>query len=252
MALVRKYFLIGLLLSILLGGLFAFLGVYNTDAQPYFNRFVFWTSTMIVGLLSTGLITPLVFNRFLANRHISLQLSAIIVLISFPVTLVLAGFDHNYGSDWSAYHWFIQYRYVIVISAILIIGGYIVLRAYGFVDVTPEEMVNDGSPEAKFLKRLPLQYRQAKLTAITSEDHYLRVFTDQGETLILMRMSDALLELESASGMQTHRSWWVANSAIADAKRNQGKLTLVLKSGQSVPVSRSFDKAVSSQLANAL
>jgi DNA-binding LytR/AlgR family response regulator len=77
-----------------------------------------------------------------------------------------------------------------------------------------------------------------------SEDHYLRIFTDQGEELILMRLSDALLELELAKGMQTHRSWWVAHAAIADMRRTQGKLTLLLKSGLTVPVSRSFDKAV--------
>jgi DNA-binding LytR/AlgR family response regulator len=207
---------------------------------------------MLVGFLSAGLIIPWVFNRWLPNRHTAIQLLVVVIIISFPVTLVLAAFDNEHGSDWSAYVWLLQYRYVIVISAILMFGGYAVLSALGFFDVNSDKQQTTEenkaphvlSPESKILKRLPNRYHQAELYAIASEDHYLRIFTDQGEELILMRLSDALLELELAKGMQTHRSWWVAHAAIADMRRTQGKLTLLLKSGLIVPVSRSFDKAV--------
>ena len=97
---------------------------------------------------------------------------------------------------------------------------------------------------SSFLERLPVKYRSAELYAISSEDHYLRVHTSLGEELILMRLADALRELAAADGLQTHRSWWVSRAGISEARRENGKLTLVLKSGSDAPVSRTYMNAV--------
>ena len=134
--------------------------------------------------------------------------------------------------------WLLQYRYVIVISAILIFGGYYVLKTQGLI---PTE---NSDPASSFTQRLPIEFHHAQLYAISSQDHYLNVLTSAGNTLILMRLTDAIKELEDVSGMQTHRSWWVATSSVTATKRINGKLQLVLKSGELVPVSRTFDKQV--------
>jgi len=47
--------------------------------------------------------------------------------------------------------------------------------------------------------------------ALTAEDHYLRVITDKGSALILMKFEDALAALNGYPGIQTHRSWWLAS-----------------------------------------
>ena len=73
-----------------------------------------------------------------------------------------------------------------------------------------------------------------------AEDHYLRLHTSKGQDLILMRLSDAVAELEGIEGAQVHRSWWVARDAIADAVRGDGRATLTLKDGAEVPVSRTY------------
>lgn len=256
MALVRKYFVHGLILSLLLGGVFTFLGVYDTNAQPMFKRYIFWTSTMVVGCLATGLCAPTVWFRVLPHQHRFVHLTLIAAIISFPVTLVLAAYDHNYGSDWGFYIWWIQYRYVIVISLILVFGGYFVLKAQGRIDVITTEQAVTGddvipvtmafkeSAESRFLKRLPAKYQSAKLYAVSAEDHYLRIHTSVGEELILLRFTDALRELEHVRGMQTHRSWWVANSAVVERTKLQGKTKLLLTSGLLVPVSRTFEKQI--------
>ncbi len=46
-----------------------------------------------------------------------------------------------------------------------------------------------------------------------------------------MRLADAVRELASVEGLQTHRSWWVARDGLADTSRANGKLVLKLKSG---------------------
>jgi hypothetical protein len=92
----------------------------------------------------------------------------------------------------------------------------------------------------KFLERLPLKLRGGEVWAVEAEDHYLRLHTSKGQDLILMRLSDAVAELEGIEGAQVHRSWWVARDAIADARRGDGRATLTLKDGSQVPVSRTY------------
>ncbi len=102
-----------------------------------------------------------------------------------------------------------------------------------------------GAPPGQaFRDRLPPPMRVATVYAVESEDHYLRVHTSSGSTLILMRLGDAIRELAGVEGQQTHRSWWVAKEGVADATREKGRLMLKLKSGAEVPVSRTYASAV--------
>lgn len=102
------------------------------------------------------------------------------------------------------------------------------------------------APAPKFLSRLPPRLAGADLYAVEAEDHYLRLHTSQGQDLILMRLGDAIEELEGLEGAQTHRSWWVAKAAVAGAERLDGRAVLTLKDGAEVPVSRGFAKALRS------
>lgn len=96
----------------------------------------------------------------------------------------------------------------------------------------------------KFLDRLPLKLRGAEVWAVEAEDHYLRLHTSKGQDLILMRLADAVAELEGVEGAQVHRSWWVARDAIADAERGDGRAVLTLKDGSQVPVSRTYARTL--------
>lgn len=96
----------------------------------------------------------------------------------------------------------------------------------------------------KFLERLPLRLRGADLWAVEAEDHYLRLHTSRGQDLILMRLADAVAELDGLEGAQVHRSWWVARAALTDVKLGDGRATLTLKDGAQVPVSRTYAKAL--------
>ena len=51
-------------------------------------------------------------------------------------------------------------------------------------------------------------------------------------------MADAIAELDGIEGAQVHRSWWVAKDAVAEIKRADRRVTLVLKDGAEAPVSR--------------
>ena len=98
----------------------------------------------------------------------------------------------------------------------------------------------DAPAPPRFLDRLPLKLRGAEVWAVEAEDHYLRLHTSKGQDLILMRLADAVAELDGIEGLQVHRSWWVAREAIVDARRGDGRAVLTLKDGAQVPVSRTY------------
>ena len=102
----------------------------------------------------------------------------------------------------------------------------------------------EGALPPRFLTRLPSRFADAELWAVEAQDHYLRVHTSRGDDLILMRLADALVELDGLEGARTHRSWWVARDAVMGVERGDGRATLSLKGGLQAPVSRAYAKAL--------
>lgn len=94
-----------------------------------------------------------------------------------------------------------------------------------------------------FFRRIPPALGR-DLLALEMEDHYLRIHTALGSDLILMRLRDALAELPPERGRQVHRSWWVAEDAVASVDRSASRLILILRNGLHVPVSKTYRDSV--------
>jgi DNA-binding LytR/AlgR family response regulator len=106
-----------------------------------------------------------------------------------------------------------------------------------------------GAPNAvrlrpRLFNRLPLSFGE-RLYCLSSEDHYVRAHGEHGSVLLLMRMKDAIAELDGLHGLRVHRSWWVARDAVERVERN-GRMRIVLANGMSAPVARSCEGAVRS------
>ena len=88
--------------------------------------------------------------------------------------------------------------------------------------------------------RLSPKLRSEQVLALEAEDHYVRVHTPAGSELVLLRLADAAREMGNTPGARTHRSWWVARSAVKNINRTSGKTTLLLLNDIEVPVSRGY------------
>lgn len=89
------------------------------------------------------------------------------------------------------------------------------------------------------IEQLPANKR-GQLLAIETQDHYLKIYTDKGHHLVLMRLKDALTVLQDYPGLQIHRSWWVAEYAIKEIQKADRKVWLVLTNEVQAPVSRTY------------
>ncbi|MEM9583431.1 MAG: LytTR family transcriptional regulator DNA-binding domain-containing protein [Pseudomonadota bacterium] len=94
-----------------------------------------------------------------------------------------------------------------------------------------------------FLERLNAKIG-TKLIRLSMQDHYVEAHTADGSQLILMRMADAIEELDGLDGLRVHRSHWVAKAQVTGLKRAQGRLFLIMSDGAEVPVSRSYKAEV--------
>ncbi len=86
--------------------------------------------------------------------------------------------------------------------------------------------------------RLPAGFPD--ILALSIEDHYVRAHSFSGSEMLLMRLSDAITEMDGVEGMQVHRGWWVAKAAITGSRRRERNLKLLLSNSMEIPVSRSF------------
>lgn len=97
---------------------------------------------------------------------------------------------------------------------------------------------------AAFLRRAGSRHAGARLLAVEAEDHYLRIHTDAGDDLVLMRLRDAVAALGAVPGLQVHRSFWVARAAVAQIERRGPAAQIVLAGGLTVPVGRTYMAAL--------
>jgi DNA-binding LytR/AlgR family response regulator len=128
-----------------------------------------------------------------------------------------------------------------------IVGGYACLlqllsRRAQVVSARIEAAAESASPKAppapRLAKRLPSALAR-DIQALTVEDHYVRIHTATGSHLVLMRLSDAIAEMDGVEGLRVHRSWWVARKAVRSVHLNGRGGRLILHDGLQAPVARS-------------
>jgi uncharacterized protein YneF (UPF0154 family) len=218
-------------------GLFlAAVGAFGTGEQPLLTRIVYWVPMIVVGTAAGFFVALRTMRRPKIGENPWLVWAIVTALVAFPGTLLVWGYTAlMLGASPRSLP-------ILFLDVVIVTGAAAALMmlinrpgpATRAAAPTPS-----GTPAPiRFLDRLPAKLKGAALYAVEAEDHYLRLRTSKGSDLILMRMADALAELDGIEGAQVHRSWWVAKDAIAQVKRADRRVTLVLKDGAEAPVSR--------------
>jgi len=131
---------------------------------------------------------------------------------------------------------FFWYCQVVAIGTPLTLG-YAYVSGY-FAPRQPWAEPRAPAPgEPALLARLPAHLGR-DILCLSMEDHYVRVHTPLGSTLLLLPLSQAIAEAAPLEGLRTHRSWWVARHAVLRIEGDARAMRLHLTGGIIAPVSR--------------
>jgi len=227
------------------GVFLAFIGPFGTGDAPLWQRCAYWVGLCAGGTglaIGIGAAMHLLFDP--RDRRPLILALATALLMTPPSTLVV------YWVTEDLFGWRVMNGSLLefagpVLLICLAMNGVNALahRAPPQTHASPTE--NAAPP--RFLERLPPKLRGGVLYAVSAEDHYLRLHTSKGADLILMRLTDAITELQGLEGAQTHRSWWVARSAVKGARASDGRAVLDLEGGVQAPVSRGYARALKAE-----
>jgi hypothetical protein len=220
------------LLVMTLGALFlAFIGPFGSYlASPLWQRILFQLGCFWIGTMVFGVAVRLVVRRWpLPWRY----LPATIVVVAI-VNIPFSRFTHLLGCTiWpivrrvGPLEWYLQGLVTAEVAMLVLVW----LRALQWQGAGEAPLVASSAP--------PLGVRPEDVLCLQMEDHYVRVHDMTGSRLVLTTMSQAITALGSEPGVQVHRSWWVARTAVARAEWEGRNLRLCLANDLVVPVARS-------------
>ena len=204
-------------------------------------RLAYWTlivlTTYPVGYLCSELFWTRLRDRAPVAVIITLSALATAVGVTLTVIAINAVLFDNWLEDEGT---LVGLATVFVIAALVSAAMHLIQ-----VQIARQQaaLSPDTSRAPPLLERLPLAKRGA-LVALSVEDHYVRVRTDKGDEMLLMRLSDAMRETAPTPGLQVHRSHWVATDQVAAVARRGDRAILTMRHGGDIPASRSHIQAL--------
>ena len=241
------------LLAISIAVVMAIIAPLQTDQIVLMPRLAYWQILMISGATLGLGVTELIERWGRLRNWPWLEVWLIGILIALPLTMIVMGTGAMFFGAQASGSFRFGYNFGVtaLISVAITALGHMINGSNGIAvqSPSPSLVLAEPSPPSalnRFTERLPLPLRTLSVIALEAEDHYLRVHLSGGQSaLILMRLSDAITELPSNMGAQTHRSWWVAKNAVQKVTKADGRATLKLDGAIEAPVSRTFFKTLS-------
>lgn len=201
----------------------------SDDRLPLVARLVYWLAVVVLTYGVGSLVDALVGRRATHAafwQRVTLTAFGAGIAVSLLV-MVINYITFAWWPDWADMVTFLVPTFLIAAIVTTVLA---VVRK----QAAPQ---NTAPAPARILTRLPLNKRGA-LIALSVEDHYVRIQTTGGEGLVLLRLSDAMLEVGDVRGAQVHRSHWAAFDHVASARRLGDRAVLTMLNGSDIPVSR--------------
>ena len=198
---------------------------------PFVPRTLYWLCVVVV-TFGVGSFISTIGNVLLKGKPLALVIMCNAIAIGTCVTiLLLLGNALAFGYVPETLTALVtQWAMVTAISAVVEAGAKLITQP-------------DAAQSPPILDRLPFAKRGA-LIALSAEDHYVNVSTTQGQEMLLMRLSDAINEVGQTTGLQIHRSHWVAIDHIKDVRRINDRGEITLSNDEARPISRGYMPAV--------
>jgi len=88
----------------------------------------------------------------------------------------------------------------------------------------------------------------AEVYAVKAEQHYVRIWSDQGTDIVRYRFCDVQKSFARCHGAQVHRSWWVNFTQVHSYTKAGRSIDLLMKNEMRIPVSLAHRNSVLQEL----
>lgn len=219
---------------------FATIGPFGTYATTVFmERFLLWGGIAVaswgVSLCVMEIVALFTRRGSIAQHSISW---AVFTVIFAPVVWVWLSVFFDMRAPGVPRVWDLFWMVGLIAAGIIVISAMV----QDLLARRAREAMAEVAPHprgSKFMRRIKVA-PDTRLILLKSSDHRVEVYTDQGQSLLRMRLSDALDELEGYDGVRVHRSAWVARAAVRGHELRGDRVFLHLEQGHVVPVSRGY------------
>ena len=212
-------------------------GTYETMSAV--TRAAYWGMAIVGGLLVAYLCRATMVTVFGKRRPVLFDLGAAVM-----VSVILAPLI------WGLRAWMdpvLDLNHLrlpnIALNTFVIAWGIFVLRRQIGLEQPPGYRRRDAGedvPTSRLHRRLS-NLSGVEIMRLSANDHFVDVSTDRGVETLRLRLGDAIDEMDPIKGICTHRSHWVALSAVVGVEQaDANKTFVILRNGDRVPVSRKY------------
>lgn len=220
----------------------AIIGPFATyEDMPFLSRLVFWFIMFGgVGFFMHIMVTICLNTKHLRGRSRLLRLAIGTMLGALPGAAIVVFVNGVFRPDeirpdTLPFIW-------LQISAM----GYPIIL-FEFIDWREAITHVPNITRTQFHKRLPAEIGD-DIISLSMQDHYVEVTTVKDKHLILIRLGDAIAELDGLDGVRVHRSHWVAKRHLRGIETTKTKTLATLSDGRTLPISASYTDAATKVL----
>ncbi|SLN48058.1 LytTr DNA-binding domain protein [Roseovarius gaetbuli] len=212
-------------------------GTYET--MPLAARATYWSMAIFSGLLVAYLSRATMATVFGKRRPILFDLGG-----GLMVSVILAPLIWGLRAWMDPVLKLQQLRLLSIALNIFVISWCIfILRRQIGLEQPAGYRRRDGDedvPTTRLHRRLS-DLEGVEIMRLSANDHFVDVSTDRGVETLRLRLGDAIDEMDPIEGICTHRSHWVALSAVVGVEQaGANKTFVILRNGDRVPVSRKY------------
>lgn len=228
-------------LIVFLGLTFSFSGGYSTDGLPLWHRLLLWMSVATL-MVVQPVCLDVVVGRFLPPNRlgaaVSIGLASVMSIPLIAVQLEALKRTPLLPKEPDPWLEFMGFLTPPVLTIALFV--FFLRVAWEELYLASEETTDAASQDAA-----PAEPSNAVVSSLATalsvqaQDHYLEIVTPHGQRFVRGRLK-ALVDADpSERGVQIHRSWWVADEAVVEARKSGRDWHLVLTNGVIAPLARS-------------
>ena len=208
----------------------ALAGPFGTfDSQTFLWRLAYWGVLIAAGIV-IAIFFRTVWRHLLKGTSETLEDIAVAVSLALVFAPMIAALNWVVGGP-DAYQ--AMDVWTGMFCVLVVAGGIITFRR-----VIRESAVlsTRSSARDRLLSRIPGD-ETVRLKRVTSDNHHIQIcMSDGSKHRLLMRLGDAVAEIDVEPGFYVHRSHWISQASIAQVRQHEGRDVVELTCGTTVPI----------------